>query len=339
MMTRRMVRRLPEAARSRAASSLPSSGTLYRMSEWCKVCEGGLTAVNAIDQSPDRMLYRTKARLKRSSTIRNAAVRRGGDGSVQSIDRALRLLEVVCVAERPISLAHVSARVKLHKPTVHRLLQSLGQHGMIIQDPESKAYRPGLKLFELSNAVLRNMELRTQALPELAELNRRTNETVHLAVLDEGDVIYIDKEESQHTIRMFSAIGKRGPAHCTGVGKVLLAYLPLDELQRVLSQKKLKRFTSRTITTVAAMRRELDLIRERGYAIDDTEHEPEIRCAACPIRDHSGRVVAAMSLTAPTLRMSRDRIEAMAPLVREYADRISRKMGYVVDGTRRGSRR
>jgi len=309
------------------------------MSEWCKVCEGGLTAVNAIDQSPDRMLYRTKARLKRSSTIRNAAVRRGADGSVQSIDRALLLLEVVCVAERPISLAHVSARVKLHKPTVHRLLQSLGQHGMIIQDPESKAYRPGLKLFELSNAVLRNMELRTQALPELAELNRRTNETVHLAVLDEGDVIYIDKEESQHTIRMFSAIGKRGPAHCTGVGKVLLAYLPLDELQRVLSQRKLKRFTNRTLTTGAALRRELDLIRERGYAIDDTEHEPEIRCAACPIRDHSGRVVAAMSLTAPTLRMSRDRIEAMAPLVREYADRISRKMGYVVDGTRRGSRR
>lgn len=274
------------------------------------------------------MVYRTReTELKRSSTLRNDASRR--DGSVQSIDRALRLLDVVCTAERPVSLAHASARVKLHKPTAHRLLQALGQHGLVSQDADTKAYRPGLKLFELSHEVLRHMELRTQALPELAELNRRTNETVHLAVLDEGDVIYMDKEESQHTIRMFSAIGKRGPAHCTGVGKVLLAYLPPEELQQVLAVKKLKRFTPRTITTVAGLKRELALIRERGYAIDDTEHEAEIRCAACPVRDHTGRVVAAVSLTAPTLRMTRERIEAMAPLVRDYADRISRKMGFV----------
>ena len=277
--------------------------------------------------------------LKRGSIMRNDGSRRAGDGSVQSIDRALRLLDVICTADRPISLADASARVKLHKPTAHRLLQSLGQHGLVTQDAESKAYRPGLKLFELSHEVLRHMELRTQALPELAELSRRTNETVHLAVLDEGDVIYIDKEESQHTIRMFSAIGKRGPAHCTGVGKVLLASLPPDELQRVVAVKKLKRFTTRTITTVAGLKRELSLIRERGYAIDDTEHEAEIRCAACPVRDHTGRVVAAVSLTAPTLRMSRDRIEAMAPLVREYADRVSRKMGYVADNPLARARR
>jgi IclR family acetate operon transcriptional repressor len=138
---------------------------------------------------------------------------------------------------------------------------------------------------------------------------------------------------------MFSAIGKRGPAHCTGVGKVLLASLPPDELQRVVAVKKLKRFTTRTITTVAGLKRELSLIRERGYAIDDTEHEAEIRCAACPVRDHTGRVVAAVSLTAPTLRMSRDRIEAMAPLVREYADRVSRKMGYVADNPLARARR
>jgi IclR family transcriptional regulator, KDG regulon repressor len=275
--------------------------------------------------------------VKRNSTMRNAT-RKGSDGSVQSIDRALDLLEVVCMAEGPVSLAEASARVKLYKPTAHRLLQSLGQHGLINQEPDTKAYRPGLKLFELSHEVLRHMELRTQALPELAELNRRTNETVHLAVLDEGDVIYIDKEESQHTIRMFSAIGKRGPAHCTGVGKVLLAYLPAEELQRVLAVKRLKRYTNRTITSVAGLKRELALVRERGYAIDDTEHEAEIRCAACPVRDHAGRVTAAISLTAPTLRMSRERIEAMAPLVREYAERISRKMGHVRDVKRRGVR-
>lgn len=265
--------------------------------------------------------------------MRNVAsttpTRKPAGGSVQSIDRALELLELVCTAPRPVTLADASLRVKLHKPTAHRLLAALGKHRLVDRDPETKGYRPGLKLFELSSGVLRNMELRTQALPEVIELSRRTNETVHLAVLDDGEVIYIDKEETQQTIRMFSAIGKRGPAHCTGVGKVLLAYVPPEEVRRVVAAKGLKRFTNRTITTITELNRELALIRERGYAIDDTEHEAEIRCAACPIRDHAGRVIAAVSLTAPIIRMSRERIESMAPLVRQYTDRISRKLGYV----------
>lgn len=219
----------------------------------------------------------------------------------------------------------------LHKPTAHRLLQALSKHGLIKQDPDTRGYQAGLKLFELSSDVLSRMELRRQALPELTELCRRTNETVHLAVLDDGDVIYIDKEETQQTIRMFSAIGKRGPAHCTGVGKVLLAYLSPNELRQVIAKKGLKRYTSRTITSPALLNRELDMIRARGYGIDNAEHEDEIRCAACPIQDHTGRVIAAVSLTAPIMRMSRERIEEMAPLVREYAGRISTKMGYVLD--------
>jgi IclR family transcriptional regulator, KDG regulon repressor len=175
------------------------------------------------------------------------------------------------------------------------------------------------------------MTLRTEALPELRELCQRTNETVHLAILDDGEVIHIDKEVTQQTIRMFSAIGKRGPAHCTGVGKVLLAHLPPDELLGVLSRKPLRRFTDNTITRTAALREELARIRQRGYAIDDTQHETDIRCAASPVRDHTGRVIAAISLTAPTIRMSRARIEPMAPLVRTYADRISRRLGHVPD--------
>jgi IclR family transcriptional regulator, KDG regulon repressor len=269
--------------------------------------------------------------LKRSSTIRNDSTRAAKPvrSAVQSVDRALELLEVVVRAESAISLSDVSARVRLHKPTAHRLLQALSKHGLIKQDPDTRGYQAGLKLFELSSDVLSRMELRRQALPELTELCRRANETVHLAVLDDGDVIYIDKEETQQTIRMFSAIGKRGPAHCTGVGKVLLAYLSPDDLRRIIATKGLKRYTSRTITSPTLLRRELDAIRERGYAIDNAEHEEEIRCAACPIRNHGGTVIAAVSLTAPVMRMSRERIDEIAPLVREYADRISSKMGYV----------
>jgi IclR family transcriptional regulator, KDG regulon repressor len=269
--------------------------------------------------------------MEQYSTIRNPARRSGAANGNQAVVRALDLLELVCNADHPVSLAEASARQGLSKPTAHRLLRTLVERGLIAQDPQMKGYRPGLKLFELSSAVLRGMTLRAEALPELRELCQRTNETVHLAVLDDGEVIYIDKEETQQTIRMFSAIGKRGPAHCTGVGKVLLAHLPTEELRAMLAGKPLQRFTDTTIVTTAALQEELALVRQRGYAIDDTEHEADIRCAACPVRDHTGRVIAAISLTVPAIRMSRARIESMAPLVRTYADRISRRLGYVPD--------
>lgn len=160
-----------------------------------------------------------------------------------------------------MSLAEISARVALPKPTTFRLLQTLSQRSLVQQDPVTRTYYPGIKIFEWANAVTRKMDLRTQALPELRELSQRTNETVHLAMLDDGDMIYIDKEESQQTIRMFSAIGKRGPAYCTGVGKALLAYLPPDQLDRVLASKSLKRFTPHTITTLSGLKRNW-----RGFA-------------------------------------------------------------------------
>jgi IclR family transcriptional regulator, KDG regulon repressor len=249
--------------------------------------------------------------------------------TVQSVGRALTIFETVCESEQPLSLAKISARVGLPKPTTFRLLQALCQRSLVQQDVVTRAYYPGIKIFEWSNAVTRKLNLRTQALPELRELSQLTNETVHLAILDDAEVIYIDKEESQQTIRMFSAIGKRGPAYCTGVGKALLAHLPSVRLNRVLASKNLNRFTPRTITTANALKRELAQIRERGYAIDNAEHEANIYCIACPIYDHEGEVIAAMSLTIPGFRLPTQGIESFAPLVREYSNRISRKMGFV----------
>ncbi len=250
---------------------------------------------------------------------------------VQSVDRALEILAAVCEAEGGISLRDLSEQLGLHKSTVYRLLQTLSAHRFVVQDPLTKQYRVGLRLFELANHVIAKIEVRTQALPELKALSQQTNETVHLAVLDEGDVVYIDKQETQHTIRMYSAIGKRAPAHCTALGKVLLAYLPEEEVECIAREKGLKAFTENTITSLQALKHHLAMVREKGYAIDDAEHELGIRCVACPIRDHTGEVIAAVSLTVPTMRASRAQIEAMAPLVMQTADRISRKMGYVGD--------
>jgi DNA-binding IclR family transcriptional regulator len=214
-------------------------------------------------------------------------------------------------------------------PTAHRLLRTLVDHGLLAQEVTTKAYRPGLKLFELSSYVVQGLELRHEAQPELRQLSGDTDETVHLAVLDEGEVVYIDKVETAQTIRMYSAVGKRAPAHCTGVGKVLLAYLPAEEFRGIIREHGLRAYTGTTITSVEALEREFALINDRSYAIDDGEHEPEIRCVACPIRDHTGRVVAAASVTAPASRMSLERVEALAPLVRRCADRISERLGYV----------
>jgi DNA-binding IclR family transcriptional regulator len=253
----------------------------------------------------------------------------GQSRGVKSVERALEVLITLCGADSGMSLGELSAKTGLHKSTVHRLLQSLISYQLATQDPDTKLYKAGLRLFELTHQVLSKIELRSQARPELEELSRRLNETVHLAVLDEDEMVYIDKKETQRAVRMYSAIGKRGPLHCTGVGKVLLAYLPEERLEQIIKKKGLRRYTEKTITSPSELKRHLALVRQQGYAIDDTEHEPEIRCVACPIRDHNGEVIAAISLTVPASRMSREEIEGLAPLVKDYADRISRKMGWI----------
>lgn len=265
--------------------------------------------------------------MKADSISRNG--RSNAGSPVQAVSRALALLELVCRAGRPLTLGMAAEEAGLVRPTAHRLLRTLIDYGLVSQDAVTKTYRPGLKLFELSNDVVRNLDLRSEALPEIRQLSRETNETVHLGILDEGEVVYIDKVESSQTIRMYSAIGKRAPAHCTGLGKILLAHLPAEELRRVIQKRGLREFTRTTITTVEALERELELVRERGYAVDDGEHEPEIRCVACPIRGSSGLVIAAMSLTAPATRMSRERATTLAPPVRHYAERASARLGYV----------
>jgi DNA-binding IclR family transcriptional regulator len=252
----------------------------------------------------------------------------GAGGGLRTLDRALGLLEMLCQSNDGLSLTELSQRSSLPKSTVHRLLGGLIARRLVSQDTYNQHYVPGIKLFELSQQALQKLRLRDQALPELRELCRETRETVHLAILDEGDVIYIDKEESPQTIRMFSAIGKRGPAHCTGVGKVLLAGLSDGDLSAVIRAKGLPRFTENTITDPEDLRTHLQTVRELGYAIDDREHESDIRCIACPVFDHRGVAIASISLTVPAFRASQEEIEGQAPVVRQYADRISRKMGW-----------
>ncbi|MDQ4078217.1 MAG: IclR family transcriptional regulator, partial [Chloroflexota bacterium] len=207
-----------------------------------------------------------------------------GTGTVvRAVARALDLLEIICKAEHPLSVQEATERSGLAISTTHRLLRTLMECGYVEQNEHSREYEPGLKIFELAHAVTQRLFVIEQAKRTMDELAATCNETVHLAVLDHDEVVYLDKRESQRPVRMYSAVGKRGPAYCTGVGKVLLAYLPPEQLHHYLSSVELNHHTERTITDRDELRNHLLAVREQGVAIDDREHEDAIRCVACPV--------------------------------------------------------
>lgn len=248
--------------------------------------------------------------------------------AVQSLERALKILEVLGKNPKGLGVTEISREVDLHKSTVYRLLSTLAKWGYVEQEKENEKYKLGLKIIELSNNVLSNLELRKVARPYLEELMEYANEVVHLCVLRDGEAVYIDKVECPNTIRMYSQIGKRAPVHCTGVGKALLAFLPQEEAISILKTKGLPQKTPSTITSLEEMLNHLEEIKKLGYSIDDVEHEEGIRCVAAPIFDHTGQVVASLSVSGPDYRVTRERVPELAVKVKEIAQKISRRLGY-----------
>ncbi|MDN5348250.1 MAG: IclR family transcriptional regulator, regulon repressor [Clostridia bacterium] len=248
---------------------------------------------------------------------------------IRSVARALKILDVLGNAGAELALAEIAAQLGLPKSTVHGLLSTLRDFDYIEQSPFTGKYRLGIRLFELGNAVARNWDVRTVAGPYIQRLLEEIGETVHLVVLDKGEVLYIDKRECRDaTLRIVSQVGMRLPAHCTGVGKVLLAHLPASEVKQIISQKGLPRFTKNTITDPKKLEEELAKIREQGYAIDNEEIMPSLRCVAAPIRDHTGKVIAAISVSGPVSRLSGEKFGRAIKSVTETALTISRDLGY-----------
>jgi DNA-binding IclR family transcriptional regulator len=181
---------------------------------------------------------------------------------------------------------------------------------------------PGMRLVRLAHAAWTQSSLAPIARPCLAGLSQETGETVHLAQLDSGQVLYVDKRNAQRPVEMYSEAGKVGPAYCTGVGKAMMAYLDEARLQKTISQQSFHRFTDKTLATEEALREDLAVIRARGYAVDDEEHEPGIICIACPILTDGGRMLGALSITGSTARMDFEQLESWVPRVRLVAERI-----------------
>ena len=246
---------------------------------------------------------------------------------IQAIERAVSILNVFSVDEPELGVTEIAERVGLHKSTVHRFMVNLDAAGLVERNPRSGRYRLGLHIFELGGLVMQRMNLWDEALPFLEGLVRDTGETGHLAVLEGGEAIYIERVEARRPLRVPSAIGRGYPAHATNLGKVLLADLPRERLVEIVAAHGLASYTRNTITDLPQLEEELERIRIQGYAIDDEEYDEGLRCIGAGVRDHSGRVVSALGIGGPVTRITPERVEELAQLVMTAAAGLSRRLG------------
>jgi len=247
---------------------------------------------------------------------------------LSSVANAIRLIKAFSENEYEMGISALAARLGLAKSTVHRLATTLVEYDMLEQNRETGKYRLGLALFELGTLVRRKMDVMSEAQAQIHALADLTGETVQLAILDHLSVLYIRIRESRQAVRMSTGLGSRAPAHCTSVGKALLAYQPPEVVKQVIDLG-LPRYTEHTITVGSALIEELASIRQKGYALDDEEIEAGLRCVAAPIRDHTGRVSAAISVAAPVQRMTKKMVQSTIPSVVAAAEAISRRLGYL----------
>lgn len=249
--------------------------------------------------------------------------------AVQSIQRAFTLLEVLGNADEHLSFTEIARLSNLPLATTHRLLNTLTLLGYVEKNPETTKYTLGVRILQLRGAVIEQLNLGVQAMPVMKALMHRIGETVHLAVFDQGEIVYIERVEGLRTHGMYTRIGKRAPAHCTALGKTMIAFLPQNVWYHdVVERHGLNRFSDTTITTIDALCTELDRIRACGYAIDNGETGEAVRCLAAPIRDYTGQVIAAISVSGPQSQVTWSRVGELSESVCWAGDLISRKLGF-----------
>ncbi|MEH7830554.1 IclR family transcriptional regulator [Gemmobacter denitrificans] len=248
------------------------------------------------------------------------AAETGADGTV---GKALDVLDMVAARGRPVRFSELLAQSAYPKATLYRLLQTLTNQGMLAHDAASGSYRVGIRLLRLAHAAWATASLAPIARPWLDQLSAETGETIHLAQMDQGQVLYVDKRNAAKPVEMFSGAGKVGPAYCTGVGKAMLAFLPEPELEAALARQSFHRFTPGTLDSPQKLRAELQAIRACGHALDREEHEPGIICCAAPILTRTGQVIGALSVTSTTARSTLEALEAQADRLRDSAAQIA----------------
>ena len=248
---------------------------------------------------------------------------------VKYVSRALDIIAFVGEKKGGLGVTEIANRMDINKSSVYRILSTLVQYGYIEQEEETSRYKLGYKFLEVSSRLLESIDIRKEAFPYLQQLENETNEVIHLVVYDQGEVVYIEKLDGGETLRMHSKVGKRAPMHCTSVGKAILAHLPDEVVLDVLSRKGMPAHTSYTITNQEQFLKELQFVRERGYALDNEENEYGITCMAVPLFDHTGKVISAMSISGPSIRMTEERLQLLSTRLICIGKKLSARLGYV----------
>lgn len=253
-----------------------------------------------------------------------------GPSVAKNLTKGLSILNVVASQEEGLTLAEISRRSGVPKPTAHRLITVLIEYGMLRVGSEDK-YLAGPQCLVLGNRFLNGLDLRQEAQGVLRSLAAETLETCHLGIREGTQVIYIEKVESPHAVRMYSRVGATNPVYSTSLGRVMIAHDEESVVEAVISAG-LESRTSNTITVPAKFKEKLAEVRRQGFAIDDIENEEGIRCVAAPVFDHNGDVVAGISVSGPEQRLTLERTGKLATMVCASADALSRQLGYATDG-------
>ncbi len=259
--------------------------------------------------------------------MNTAGLEQGKVHSVQSVERALDIIEALSESPKGISLSELSDLVNLHASTTHRLLRTLNLRGYVAKDPYSGKYILSTRMFEIGNAAISGTDLLEVSRLHLEQLADLLQETVHLVVRDGDEIVYLIKNEvTSGNVNIASRVGTRNPMYCTGVGKAILATLDDETIEGIWNRTQVTQFTPTTITTLDRLKEELESIRKLGYATDYEEHAQGICCVAAVILNSNKNAIAAISVTAPSARMNSRTMQLYAPHITQAAEKIAKQM-------------
>jgi len=256
---------------------------------------------------------------------------------INSLSRGVEILRLLARAEGPAGVTEVAEELAVDPSTAYRLLATLESAGFVQQDPDTKKYSVGYGILEIASALLRRLSVVAVSDPFLRSITALTGESTHVAVLDGTRAVFVARQSGAGILRVETTIGSSEPAYCTAVGKALLADHSDADLRQLFGSEPLARHTPQTITTIEALNTEVERIRRNGYAYDDEELHPGVRCLAAPVRDYRGRLVAAFGLSMPASRLARENIPALVERITSAAAEISAQLGHTTAPTAKSS--
>jgi IclR family KDG regulon transcriptional repressor len=247
---------------------------------------------------------------------------------IESVAKALTILNLFTVKKQEWGVTEIARELDMQKSTVYRLLATMQEFGFVRKNEDGSAYRLGLNLFELGSIVSNSFDFHDIAVAYMHKLSEQCGESVHLGILSDNEVMSIEGVESQSPLKSTIIVGKRAPLYCTSIGKALLAFLPEDERGKIIDGIRFEKFTEQTIVDRQALEEELERTWKRGYAIDNEEHDLGISCVAAPVFDSRGTIVASLSISGPTVRLTPEQLPKLSELAKATAGDISKDLGY-----------